>query len=91
MPLCFTQKEENFLYIYILDPNFHSQTIVEEKEKGDLEPKPLRFLQKIEKPIPRPPTPTVDVPSEVSEHNVSQYKKMISSIHHLQINKGGWV
>ena len=30
-------------------------------------PKPLRFLQKIEKPVPRPPTPAVEVPSEVSE------------------------
>ena len=28
-------------------------------------PKPLRFLQKIEKPVPRPPTPAVEVPSEV--------------------------
>lgn len=48
------------------------QTIVEEKEKGELEPKPLRFLQKIEKPIPRPPTPTVDVPSEDQEHAVDK-------------------
>lgn len=77
------------MFVDNLDPNFHSQTIVEEKEKGELEPKPLRFLQKIEKPIPRPPTPTVDVPSEVNEHNVSQYKKTI--IHHLQLKKGGWV
>ena len=31
-------------------------------------PKPLRFLQKIEKPIPRPPTPTVEVPPEEDEN-----------------------
>ena len=31
-------------------------------------PKPLRFLQKIEKPVPRPPTPAVEVPSEVSSN-----------------------
>jgi len=35
--------------------------------KGEEVPKPLRFLQKIEKPIPRPPTPAVDVPSEEEE------------------------
>jgi len=27
--------------------------------------KPLRFLVKVEKPIPRPPTPSVEVPSQV--------------------------
>ena len=27
--------------------------------------KPLRLLEKVEKPVPRPPTPTVEVPSEV--------------------------
>ena len=43
------------------------QTIKEEKMKGAEEPKPLRFLQKIEKPIPRPPTPTVEVPSDEEE------------------------
>jgi hypothetical protein len=43
---------------------------VEEKEKGEMDPKPLRFLQKIEKPIPRPPTPTVDVPSEVKNYTL---------------------
>lgn len=43
------------------------QTIKEDKLKGQEEPKPLRFLQKIEKPIPRPPTPTVEVPSEEEE------------------------
>lgn len=29
--------------------------------------KPLRFLVKVEKPIPRPPTPSVDVPSQVKK------------------------
>lgn len=43
------------------------QTLKEAKLKGEDEPKPLRFLQKIEKPIPRPPTPTVEVPSEEEE------------------------
>ncbi|XP_078575552.1 cilia- and flagella-associated protein 91-like isoform X2 [Branchiostoma floridae x Branchiostoma japonicum] len=37
------------------------------KLKGDEAPKPLRFLQKIEKPIPRPPTPSVEVPSQEEE------------------------
>ncbi|WAR04924.1 CFA91-like protein [Mya arenaria] len=43
------------------------ETIKEAKLKGEEEPKPLRFLQKIEKPIPRPPTPTVEVPSQEEE------------------------
>ncbi|XP_022103155.1 cilia- and flagella-associated protein 91-like isoform X1 [Acanthaster planci] len=37
------------------------------KTKGKEAPKPLRFLQKIEKPIPRPPTPSVEVPDLVEE------------------------
>ena len=36
-----------------------------EKLRGMEPSKPLRFLQKIEKPIPRPPTPAVQVPDEV--------------------------
>ncbi|XP_052253819.1 cilia- and flagella-associated protein 91-like [Dreissena polymorpha] len=43
------------------------ETIKEAKLKEEEEPKPLRFLQKIEKPIPRPPTPRVEVPSEEEE------------------------
>ncbi|KAG7330867.1 hypothetical protein KOW79_004836 [Hemibagrus wyckioides] len=31
------------------------------------EKKPLRFLYRVEKPVPRPPTPTVDVPPEGDE------------------------
>ena len=30
--------------------------------------KPLRLLVKVEKPIPRPPTPTIEPPNEVSIH-----------------------
>ncbi|XP_071806204.1 cilia- and flagella-associated protein 91-like isoform X2 [Asterias amurensis] len=37
------------------------------KSKGKEAAKPLRFLQKIEKPIPRPPTPSVEVPDLVDE------------------------
>ena len=43
--------------------------ILDAKEKKEEPPKPLRFLQKIEKPIPRPPTPTVEVPSEEDEND----------------------
>ncbi|XP_002131776.2 cilia- and flagella-associated protein 91-like [Ciona intestinalis] len=43
------------------------QTIKEAKQKGKEQLKPLRFLQKVEKPIPRPPTPTVEVPSQETE------------------------
>ena len=37
------------------------QGILDGKDKREEPPKPLRYLQKIEKPIPRPPTPTVEV------------------------------
>lgn len=42
------------------------QALKDEKTKGE-EKKPLRFLQKIEKPIPRPTTPTVRAPPEGEE------------------------
>ena len=29
--------------------------------------KPLKFLVKVEKPIPRPPTPSVEIPSQVGK------------------------
>lgn len=46
---------------------FHNYT-KQVKAGEDVEAKkPLRFLQKIEKPIPRPPTPTVPVPAEEEE------------------------
>ena len=28
--------------------------------------KPIRLLEKVEKPIPRPPTPTIDAPTKVN-------------------------
>ncbi|XP_050416159.1 cilia- and flagella-associated protein 91 [Patella vulgata] len=43
------------------------EALKEAKNKGVEEQKPLRFLQKIEKPVPRPPTPSVDIPSEAEE------------------------
>ncbi|XP_070549252.1 cilia- and flagella-associated protein 91-like [Ptychodera flava] len=43
------------------------QGIKDERTKGQEPPKPLRFLQKIEKPIPRPPTPSVEVPDQMEE------------------------
>lgn len=36
------------------------------KELEHVEEKPLRFLVKKEKPVPRPATPTVHEPAEVS-------------------------
>ena len=35
------------------------------QQNQDTTPKPLRLLEKVEKPIPRPPTPTVPIPDEV--------------------------
>ena len=45
---------------------FSSLDIKSAKTRGEAAPKPLRFLQKIEKPVPRPPTPSVEVPDDVS-------------------------
>ena len=42
-----------------------AKSIQDEKVRRTQPPKQLRFLQKIEKPVPRPPTPSVDVPSQV--------------------------
>ncbi|XP_069035115.1 cilia- and flagella-associated protein 91 isoform X2 [Lepisosteus oculatus] len=42
------------------------KTLIEEKSKSK-EKKPLRFLYKIEKPAPRPPTPVVESPPEGEE------------------------
>ena len=43
------------------------QAIKTEKLRGQEPAKPLRFLQKIEKPVPRPPTPAVQVPDQVGK------------------------
>lgn len=39
---------------------------LKEKQEKLLAPvRPLRFLQKVERPVPRPPTPSVGIPDEV--------------------------
>ena len=40
------------------------------RQNEDMTPKPLRLLEKVEKPIPRPPTPSVLVPDEVHTFNI---------------------
>ena len=40
---------------------------IESAKKVKEQAKPLKYLEKIEKPVPRPPTPTVPVPSEEDE------------------------
>lgn len=37
------------------------------KEEKKIEEKPLRFLKLIEKPVPRPPTPRIDIPDPEEE------------------------
>ncbi|KFP90992.1 Protein MAATS1, partial [Apaloderma vittatum] len=39
------------------------QALLEKKNKVKEPKKPLRFLKKVEKPVPRPPTPTLEKPS----------------------------
>lgn len=41
------------------------------RQNEDTTPKPLRLLEKVEKPTPRPPTPSVPVPDEVHTFNTS--------------------
>lgn len=53
---------------------------LEDEKKPKSPPKPLRFLHKIEKPIPRPPTPSVEEPNEFDEEEelaVTLLQKMI--------------
>ena len=48
-----------------------------ELSKNPAEPqKPLRFLEKVEKPISRPPTPSVQVPSQVSKCGCANHKRL---------------
>lgn len=46
---------------------------IEHSKKSAASTKPLRFLEKVEKPIPRPPTPSVHVPSQVMHCNGSMF------------------
>ena len=41
------------------------------RQNEDTTPKPLRLLEKVEKPTPRPPTPSVPVPDEVQIINTT--------------------
>ncbi|NXI67866.1 CFA91 protein, partial [Anseranas semipalmata] len=43
------------------------QALLEKKNKVEEPKKPLRFLEKIEKPVPRPPTPILEKPSVKEE------------------------
>ncbi|KAK7491063.1 hypothetical protein BaRGS_00017759 [Batillaria attramentaria] len=43
------------------------EAIKAEKLRAQQVAKPLRFLQKIEKPVPRPPTPAIEVPDQEEE------------------------
>uniref|UniRef100_A0A8B9USC9 Cilia- and flagella-associated protein 91 n=1 Tax=Anas zonorhyncha TaxID=75864 RepID=A0A8B9USC9_9AVES len=43
------------------------QALLEKKNKVEEPKKPLRFLKKIEKPVPRPPTPILEKPSVEEE------------------------
>ena len=43
--------------------------------------KPLKFLVKVEKPIPRPPTPSVEVPSQVLFFNISTILNSVFPLH----------
>lgn len=43
----------------------HFQALKDAKTQSSQEAKPLRFLQKVEKPVLRPPTPSIHTPQEV--------------------------
>ncbi|CAF0958700.1 unnamed protein product [Rotaria magnacalcarata] len=56
------------------------KTVTEQKDKQVEEPKPLRFLVKVEKPVPRPPTPGIDLPDmeqEEREKSIIYIQKLL--------------
>ncbi|NWU97021.1 CFA91 protein, partial [Upupa epops] len=56
------------------------QELLEKKNKVKEPKKPLRFLEKVEKPVPRPPTPTLEKPSieeEETELAVISLQKLL--------------
>lgn len=57
--LCLYRKERQLAEVHDL--------IKTEKTAVEEPPKALRFLTKIEKPVPRPPTPSVELPSPDEE------------------------
>jgi hypothetical protein len=58
------------------------QALQESKSKLGQPPKPLRFLQRVEKPIPRPPTPSVNIQSAQEE------EKELAIIYLQQVVRG---
>ena len=63
--------------------------IKEKRNKDEETVKPLRFLTKIEKPIPRPPTPSVELPSsdeEEKELGVIFLQQVIDVVTRLNAN-----
>jgi len=51
----------------------HFQALKDAKTQSSQEAKPLRFLQKVEKPVLRPPTPSIHTPQEVCVCDVQSY------------------
>ena len=58
------------------------------RQNEDTTPKPLRLLEKVEKPIPRPPTPSVPVPDEV--HTESFSIDCVFTCYRMRKNKSLW-
>ncbi|KAG7330870.1 hypothetical protein KOW79_004839 [Hemibagrus wyckioides] len=54
------------------------QALKDKKDQVE-EKKPLRFLHRVEKPAPRPPTPTVDVPPEMLE-GLEKHQELIQEL-----------
>lgn len=63
------------------DLNNIFQDIASQKGRQHDEPRPLRFLVKVEKPLPRPPTPGVDRPDAVSITTSSTVRVHTSHFH----------
>ena len=58
------------------------------RQNEDTTPKPLRLLERVEKPIPRPPTPSVPVPHEV--YYSINHSYVVKLFHRMMKSKSSW-
>jgi len=62
------ERELTEVYEIMRTRRLENEAIKDERERGQEPAKPLRFLQRIERPIPRPPTPECDILDEAEEN-----------------------
>ncbi|XP_012944765.1 cilia- and flagella-associated protein 91 [Aplysia californica] len=80
------ERELTEVYEMMRKARLEAEAIKDEKERGQEAAKPLRFLQRIERPIPRPPTPEIDSLDE--EAIKAEENKQLAVIFLQQIIRG---